>query len=143
MPPEILAEQQKGLEKIAQQLRRERLDKEAEDAITFGFCPRAELWNGRWVQHGSRSAGSSDRGTFLPDSSVTREMLQDWKHVLSCAFDNAFALQQYIRHAERVFFCCAKTGARLFHLIRGVSLLPRVPRDWMVRHMSAQTHARK
>ena len=45
----MLAEQQKGLEKIAQQLRRERLDKEAEDAITFGFCPRAELWNGRCV----------------------------------------------------------------------------------------------
>lgn len=49
LSPEVLAEQQKGLEKIAQQLRRERLDKEAEDAITFGFCPRAELWNGRFV----------------------------------------------------------------------------------------------
>lgn len=49
LSPEVLAEQQKGLEKIAQQLRRERLDKEAEDAITFGFCPRAELWNGRCV----------------------------------------------------------------------------------------------
>ena len=47
LDPETLAAQQKGLEKIAQQLRRERLDKEAEDAITFGFCPRAELWNGR------------------------------------------------------------------------------------------------
>lgn len=47
---DTLAEQQKGLEKIAQQLRRERLDKEAEDAITFGFCPRAELWNGRCVR---------------------------------------------------------------------------------------------
>lgn len=46
---EVLAEQQKGLEKIAQQLRRERLDKEAEEAVTFGFCPRAELWNGRCV----------------------------------------------------------------------------------------------
>lgn len=47
LDPETLASQQKGLEKIAQQLRRERLDKEAVDAITFGFCPRAELWNGR------------------------------------------------------------------------------------------------
>ncbi|CAM9931371.1 unnamed protein product [Ectocarpus fasciculatus] len=52
LPPEVLAEQQKGLEKIAQQLRRERLDKEAEDAITFGFCPRAELWNGRSAMFG-------------------------------------------------------------------------------------------
>ncbi|CAM9208346.1 unnamed protein product [Hapterophycus canaliculatus] len=52
LSPEVLAEQQKGLEKIAQQLRRERLDKEAEDAITFGFCPRAELWNGRSAMFG-------------------------------------------------------------------------------------------
>eukprot|EP00752_Nemacystus_decipiens_P002835 g2642.t1 len=52
LPPEVLAEQQEGLEKIAQQLRRERLDKEAEDAITFGFCPRAELWNGRSAMFG-------------------------------------------------------------------------------------------
>ncbi|CAN0333812.1 unnamed protein product [Ectocarpus sp. 12 AP-2014] len=52
LPPDVLAEQQKGLEKIAQQLRRERLDKEAEDAITFGFCPRAELWNGRSAMFG-------------------------------------------------------------------------------------------
>lgn len=42
-----LAEQQRGLEKIAQQLRRERLDKEAVDKVLFGFCPTAELWNGR------------------------------------------------------------------------------------------------
>lgn len=54
LDPETLASQQKGLEKIAQQLRRERLDKEAVDAITFGFCPRAELWNGRCDTVGSR-----------------------------------------------------------------------------------------
>lgn len=52
LDPETLASQQKGLEKIAQQLRRERLDKEAVDAITFGFCPRAELWNGRAAMFG-------------------------------------------------------------------------------------------
>lgn len=45
--PETLAEQQRGLEKIAQQLRRERLDQEAIDNVVFGFCPTAELWNGR------------------------------------------------------------------------------------------------
>lgn len=44
---QTLFEQQQGLEKIAQQLRRERLDREAEEGISFGFCPKAELFNGR------------------------------------------------------------------------------------------------
>lgn len=44
---ETLAEQQIGLEKIAQQLRRERLDRETEEARIFGFCTNAEIWNSR------------------------------------------------------------------------------------------------
>lgn len=49
LDPETLAAQQQGLEKMAQQLRRERLDQEAIDNVFFGFVPTAELWNGRWV----------------------------------------------------------------------------------------------
>lgn len=45
--PVTLAEQQRGLEKIAQKLRRERLDKEAAENVLFGFCSKAELINGR------------------------------------------------------------------------------------------------
>jgi hypothetical protein len=42
-----LQAQQKDLENFARQLRRERLDKEAEESRVLGFTPTAEIINGR------------------------------------------------------------------------------------------------
>ncbi|CAM9752815.1 unnamed protein product [Chrysoparadoxa australica] len=52
VPSDVLAEQQVLLEKLSRQLRRERLDREAEEGQLIGFVEQAEINNGRAAMFG-------------------------------------------------------------------------------------------